>query len=63
MLMFRDWLRTNAAARELYARTKLALAEKEWGSVQDYADAKTAVVEQIIGRARCASKEVCSRNT
>ena len=52
ILMFRDWLRGNPADRDLYARTKLALAQKEWEDVQDYADAKTAVVEQILGRAR-----------
>jgi GrpB-like predicted nucleotidyltransferase (UPF0157 family) len=44
MLLFRDWLRENAADRELYAGTKLALAQQEWEDVQDYADAKTAVV-------------------
>ena len=52
MLMFRDWLRGHAADRELYARTKLALAGKEWKYVQNYADAKTAVIEEIIARAR-----------
>jgi GrpB-like predicted nucleotidyltransferase (UPF0157 family) len=51
VLMFRDWLRTNAADRDLYARTKLALALKEWTSVQNYADAKTIVIEEIIARA------------
>jgi GrpB-like predicted nucleotidyltransferase (UPF0157 family) len=51
MLMFRDWLRNHTADRELYARTKLALAEKEWKYGQNYADAKTAVVEQIMDRA------------
>jgi GrpB-like predicted nucleotidyltransferase (UPF0157 family) len=54
MLLFRDWLRGNATERELYARTKLELARKGWSEVQDYADAKTAVVEEIIGRARGA---------
>jgi GrpB-like predicted nucleotidyltransferase (UPF0157 family) len=54
MLTFRDWLRGNAADRDLYARTKLALAQDEWKCVQDYADAKTAVVEEIIARARAA---------
>ena len=54
MLTFRDWLRSNAADRELYMRTKLALTQKEWKDVQDYADAKTAVVEEIIARARLA---------
>ena len=48
MLMFRDWLRANAADRDLYARTKLALVEKEWKHVQNYADAKTAVIEEIV---------------
>lgn len=51
ILLFRDWLRTNSADRELYARTKLALAEQEWKYVQNYADAKTAVIEEILGRA------------
>jgi GrpB-like predicted nucleotidyltransferase (UPF0157 family) len=52
MLMFRDWLRGNAAERDLYARTKRALAGKEWKSVQNYADAKTGVIEEIMARAR-----------
>jgi GrpB-like predicted nucleotidyltransferase (UPF0157 family) len=52
ILMFRDWLRSNAADRDLYARAKLALAQKEWKDVQNYADAKTAVIEEILGRAR-----------
>ncbi len=51
MLAFRDRLRKNAADRELYQRTKFALARKVWGSVQDYADAKTAVVSEIMARA------------
>jgi GrpB-like predicted nucleotidyltransferase (UPF0157 family) len=50
MLMFRDWLRSNATDRELYARTKATLSQKEWTDVQDYADAKTAVIEEIIAR-------------
>ena len=51
VLMFRDWLRNNAADRDLYARTKLALAGKEWKYVQHYADAKNVVIEAIIARA------------
>ncbi len=51
MLLFRDWLRGSPADRDLYARTKLKLAEQEWEHVQDYADAKTAVVEEILARA------------
>ena len=52
MLLFRDWLRTNDADRELYARAKRDLAAQEWKYVQNYADAKTDVVREIIGRAR-----------
>ena len=52
MLVFRDWLRTNDQDRELYARTKRELASKEWKYVQNYADAKTAVVRQILDRAQ-----------
>jgi len=51
MLMFRDWLRANSADRDLYARTKLALAQKMWKYIQNYADAKTEVVEEILARA------------
>jgi GrpB-like predicted nucleotidyltransferase (UPF0157 family) len=52
ILMFRDRLRANASDRDLYARTKLALAQRQWDHVQDYADAKSAVVEEILTRAR-----------
>jgi GrpB-like predicted nucleotidyltransferase (UPF0157 family) len=51
MLLFRDWLRSNAADRNLYAQTKLDLARRDWKYVQNYADAKTAVVEEILARA------------
>jgi GrpB-like predicted nucleotidyltransferase (UPF0157 family) len=51
MLLFRDWLRTNDADRELYARTKRELGAQEWKYVQNYADAKTAVVKEILARA------------
>jgi len=49
MLAFRDWLRDHPADRDLYARTKRALAQR------DYADAKAEVVEEIIARARAGS--------
>lgn len=52
MLLFRNWLRRHPDDRELYARTKLELARREWKFVQNYADAKTAVVEEILARAR-----------
>ncbi len=52
MLLFRDWLRENAADRELYAHTKLRLAKREWKHVQNYADATSHVIEEILQRAR-----------
>jgi GrpB-like predicted nucleotidyltransferase (UPF0157 family) len=50
-IVFRDWLRQNEADRALYARTKRELAAREWRYMQNYADAKTTVVEGILGRA------------
>ena len=55
MLLFRDWLRTNAADRELYAAAKRDLAARDWTYVQQYADAKTAVVLEDRNRAEAGS--------
>jgi GrpB-like predicted nucleotidyltransferase (UPF0157 family) len=60
MLRFRDWLRGNTADRQLYERTKRELALREWKYMQNYADAKTAVVEQIVARALAAGGEHAS---
>jgi len=49
----RDWLRTHEDDRDLYARTKRELAQKKWKYVQNYADAKSEVIQDILGRA-CA---------
>jgi GrpB-like predicted nucleotidyltransferase (UPF0157 family) len=51
-LDLRDWLRVNAQDRELYAATKRALARQRWDDRNDYADAKTEVVADVLGRAR-----------
>lgn len=51
MLLFRDWVRSNAEDRDLYLRTKRALAARRWKYVQQYADSKTAVVDEILARA------------
>lgn len=56
MLLFRDWLREHPDERDLYARTKRELAVREWAVVQDYADAKSEVVEGIMARARAAAR-------
>ena len=51
MLAFRDQLRSDPRDRVLYETTKRELAAREWRVVQDYADAKSAVVREILGRA------------
>ncbi len=51
MVAFRDWLRTHAEDRELYETAKRELAAREWRHVQNYADAKSAVVAEIMARA------------
>ena len=51
MVVFRDWLRSHPEDRDLYARAKRELAAKEWKYVQNYADAKSDVVGEIMGRA------------
>ena len=51
MLLFHDHLRADAADRELYESTKASLAERDWPTVQDYADAKSSVVGDILARA------------
>ena len=51
MVAFRDWLRQNDADRERYERTKRELAAREWKYVQNYADAKSEVVAEILERA------------
>jgi len=54
MLGFRDWLRAHPEDRDHYAATKRALAARTWNYVQNYADAKSEVVGEIIERARVA---------
>ena len=55
MILFRDWLRTNAADRELYAAAKRELAAGDWKYMQQYADAKTGIVNEIMARAQAAT--------
>jgi GrpB-like predicted nucleotidyltransferase (UPF0157 family) len=53
-LLLRERLREDKGDRELYARTKRELANREWPSMQHYAEAKTEVIEGIIARAAAA---------
>lgn len=51
-LRLRDWLRKNPADFKLYAETKQELAQQKWHYVQNYADAKSKVIETILSRAQ-----------
>jgi GrpB-like predicted nucleotidyltransferase (UPF0157 family) len=50
LLRFRDRLRSSEADRLLYETTKRALAQQKWKYMQNYADAKAVVVEEILAR-------------
>jgi GrpB-like predicted nucleotidyltransferase (UPF0157 family) len=50
-LLFRDHLRADAADRDLYAATKRELAARAWDDMNDYAQAKGAVIAEISARA------------
>lgn len=56
-LLFRDRLRADAADRALYEDTKRELFRRQWDDMNDYADAKTEVIEAIRARARAARAE------
>jgi GrpB-like predicted nucleotidyltransferase (UPF0157 family) len=55
MLLFRDRLRANDADRDLYAATKRELAARDWTYGQQYADAKSGIVAEILSRAEAAA--------
>jgi GrpB-like predicted nucleotidyltransferase (UPF0157 family) len=51
MIRFRNHLRSSAVDRDLYAAAKRDLAGREWKYMQQYADAKTDVIAEIMARA------------
>lgn len=55
MLRFRDWLRVTGSDRDLYLRAKRELAQRKWRHVQHYADAKSAVIQEIMDRANAGT--------
>ena len=55
-LVFRDHLRLNPNDRALYELTKRELAAQEWPDINYYADAKNAVIADIMERARSESR-------
>ena len=50
-LLFRDWLCTNAADRAQYESVKRELATHTWRDMNDYAYAKSEVINDITARA------------
>jgi len=61
MLKFREHLRSDPTDRQLYENAKRELAQRTWKYMQDYADAKTLVVEDIISRCGVTQTE-CVRH-
>jgi GrpB-like predicted nucleotidyltransferase (UPF0157 family) len=55
-LVFRDWLRTHPADRQRYEDVKRELAARQWDDTNDYADAKTDIVADIMARATQAAE-------
>jgi GrpB-like predicted nucleotidyltransferase (UPF0157 family) len=55
-LQFRDWLRAHDDDRDLYAAAKRKLAARHWTHVQDYAEAKNAIVTEIQNRMNAGSR-------
>lgn len=51
-LFFRDYLRQNPEIANKYAALKKQLAEREWGDVNEYADAKSEFVKEIENKAK-----------
>jgi GrpB-like predicted nucleotidyltransferase (UPF0157 family) len=51
MMRFRDYLRAHPEERELYQKTKREVASRIWEYEQDYVDAKSGVINEILARA------------
>jgi GrpB-like predicted nucleotidyltransferase (UPF0157 family) len=61
MVKFRDHVRADATDRQMYENAKRELASRTWKYTQNYADAKSAVVEEILGRSGVTATE-CVRH-
>lgn len=51
-VLFRDRLRSNEADRLLYETEKRRLAAQDWPTQNDYAQAKSPVINEILARAK-----------
>jgi GrpB-like predicted nucleotidyltransferase (UPF0157 family) len=50
-LLLRDWLRRSTDDREAYAALKIRLQGQDWETMNHYADAKSALIAEMTGRA------------
>lgn len=50
-LRFRDQLRSSPEDRAAYERLKRTLARREWTDMNEYAEAKTSLIDAILARA------------
>lgn len=50
-LVFRDWLRSHPDDCRRYGDVKRSLAGREWSDMNNYADAKSDIIIEIMGRA------------
>lgn len=50
MLAFRDWLRSHDEDRDRYLSVKRQLATRTWRDIDEYAEAKTTVIQEILRR-------------
>ncbi|RSM37296.1 methyltransferase domain-containing protein [Amycolatopsis balhimycina DSM 5908] len=60
--LLRERMRAHPEERDLYVAKKRELAAKTWKYIQNYADAKTEVIEEILGRARAAQYDAFSED-
>jgi len=58
-LLFRDFLRADGEARRAYETHKRQLAEREWNTSNDYAEAKTDFILKRMEEARAWKQRVC----
>ena len=60
-LDLRDWLRVDEADRARYEGVKRDLAQRPWSDTNHYAEAKTDVIQQVLGRARAWRADIAGR--
>ena len=51
-LLFRNYLRNNNEAKKDYENVKKSLAKREWDSINDYAEAKSDFINEILEKAK-----------